>query len=208
MKIRGTKFSFNKFKTCCLKSAFTMAEAILVMTILGIIATIMISTLKPAKFRDESLEILAKKVLSEIDNATTQILINDSIDGTFDNLVDKETGEVFGPDPFSGTTAHNTVKLIGLYKKYLSTIRKESTHSFCVRNPDLCITLKDGALLSFNFFAISDLRKTKFPGEAKSTMVNATHGIIQFDVNGYENPPNSLGKDLFEIPLGKYGIEY
>ena len=57
------------------KKAFTMAEAILVMTILGIIATIMITTLKPAEFKDKGLKILAKKVLSEIDTATTQILI-------------------------------------------------------------------------------------------------------------------------------------
>ena len=32
------------------KRAFTMAEAVLVMTILGVIATIMITTLKPADF--------------------------------------------------------------------------------------------------------------------------------------------------------------
>ena len=30
--------------------AFTMAEAVLVMTILGIIATVMITTIKPARF--------------------------------------------------------------------------------------------------------------------------------------------------------------
>ena len=52
--------------------AFTMAEAILVMTILGIIATIMISTLKPAEFKDKALNIMAKKVLSEIQDGHPQ----------------------------------------------------------------------------------------------------------------------------------------
>jgi type II secretory pathway pseudopilin PulG len=66
--------------------AFTMAEAILVMTILGIIATIMISTLKPAEFKEQAMRTMAKKVLSEIDVATTQILMNNTADGTFDTL--------------------------------------------------------------------------------------------------------------------------
>ena len=61
-----------------IKRAFTMAEAILVMTILGIIATIMITTLKPAEYKDKGLAIMARKVLSEIDTATTQMLINNS----------------------------------------------------------------------------------------------------------------------------------
>ena len=60
------------------KFGFTMAEAILVMTILGIIATIMISTLKPAEFKEKSLRIMAKKVLSEIDVATSQIIMNNT----------------------------------------------------------------------------------------------------------------------------------
>ena len=64
------KNAFNK--------AFTMAEAILVMTILGIIATIMITTLKPAGYKEDALKILYKKVLSQLDTATTQILVNSS----------------------------------------------------------------------------------------------------------------------------------
>lgn len=45
-------------------SAFTMAEAVLVMTILGIIATVMITTLKPAKFKEQGYEVLAKAYIA------------------------------------------------------------------------------------------------------------------------------------------------
>ena len=38
-----------------LKQAFTLAEAILTMTILGVIAAIMITTLKPSRFQAEPL---------------------------------------------------------------------------------------------------------------------------------------------------------
>ena len=66
--------------------AFTMAEAILVMTILGIIATIMISTLKPAEFKEKGLKTLAKNVFSEIDSTMTQILVNDTKSNNLNSL--------------------------------------------------------------------------------------------------------------------------
>ena len=59
-----------KYAETIFSIAFTMAEAIIVMTILGIIATIMITNLKPAEFRDEALIVQAKKLLLEIDQAT------------------------------------------------------------------------------------------------------------------------------------------
>lgn len=100
------------------KKAFTMAEAILVMTILGIIATIMITTLKPAHFKEKALEILAKKVINEIDTATSLILNNNSADGTMQTLfLDKpENYFAFGSD-------YSKIKT--LYSKYLAISRKE-----------------------------------------------------------------------------------
>ena len=50
----------SHFASLC-SGAFTMAEAIIVMTILGIIATIMITNLKPSEFRDKALLTQAKK---------------------------------------------------------------------------------------------------------------------------------------------------
>ena len=93
-----------------LKKAFTMAEAILVMTILGIIATIMITTLKPAEFKDKGLKVLAKKVLSEIDTATTQILTNDTRLGKFDQMVTSPTTTT--------TFSTNGTNTLNFYKKY------------------------------------------------------------------------------------------
>ena len=86
-----SKKNITKGDNMKIKKAFTMAEAILVMTILGIIATIMITTLKPAEFKKDSLEVLAKKVLSEIDTATTQVLVNNTKLGNFESLVDTAT---------------------------------------------------------------------------------------------------------------------
>ena len=54
------------------------------MTILGIIATIMITNLKPYEFRDKALQVQAKKILREIDEATQQIMINNTQNGKLD----------------------------------------------------------------------------------------------------------------------------
>ena len=56
----------HRFRLGAPATAFTMAEAIIVMTILGIIATIMITNLKPSEFRDKALLTQAKKLLRVI----------------------------------------------------------------------------------------------------------------------------------------------
>ena len=190
-----------------LKKAFTMAEAILVMTILGIIATIMITTLKPAEFKDKGLKVLAKKVLSEIDTATTQILTNDTRLGKFDQLVvDSTVTTAFATD--GGNT-------LNYYKKYLTTIRGAVPDTSC------CVTgganlaanaiyLKDGACLGIKAttdYANSSFN-TIFPGELNAQATNkVTQGLIIFDTNGTDEP-NTLGKDCFILPVGTDGIMY
>lgn len=193
------------------KKAFTMAEAILVMTILGIIATIMITTLKPAQFKDKGLQVLAKKVLSEIDTATTQILVNNTKLGTFDTLVqDNGTGTEFKTD--ADTT-------LGFYKKYLTTIRTTLTDdspSFCVTGGQStslkakAVYLKDGACMGIYAKAYGDgdtAVDTIFPGETGTSPVKPTQGLILFDTNG-DDEPNTLGKDRFVLPVGNEGIMY
>ena len=134
-----------------------MAEAVLVMTILGIIATIMITTLKPAEFKDKALKVMADKVLGEIDNATTLILLNDSKDGTMENLIAVD-GTIFGvTNNASGTRGEKSEQLAKLYKKYHATTRKECKDSNCpcYREEDSSgnqnfsyLYLKDGACVT------------------------------------------------------------
>ena len=57
-----------------LKKAFTLAEAILTMTILGIIAAVMVTTLKPNQYRTQGFSLLKKKVYAAVDEVTQTIL--------------------------------------------------------------------------------------------------------------------------------------
>ena len=195
------------------KKAFTMAEAILVMTILGIIATIMITTIKPAEFKKQGFRTLSKKVLSGIDTATTQIIINDTKLGTFDSLIKSDgTSTSFSADP-SATLEY--------YKKYLTTIRTEVPDtSFCKKGPETgvftnvaAVYLKDGACIGIvadatTYNSETGYAKTIFPGETTPAVTkNITQGLILFDING-EEEPNTIGEDGFVLPVGTAGIMY
>ncbi len=183
-----------------IKQAFTMAEAILVMTILGIIATIMITTLKPAEFKDKGMKILAKKVLSEIDTATTQILINNSLDGTMTALYQPGTATTYA---FSSNATHNAT----LYKKYLTATRQTTTTEDCAQTGyNVSFFLKDGACMAIKTGAQTNT-PTIFPGEKTTTNASPKQGLIFFDINGSEEP-NVEGKDRFILPVGDDGIDY
>ena len=186
------------------KRAFTMAEAILVMTILGIIAAVMITTLKPAEFKEKGLRVLAKKVLSEIDTATTQVLVNDAKMGTMTTLAESD-GVQF---EFKG----NSTKVINLYKKYLVTVRTAvDANSFCIKGDNgartaTAVYFKDGACMGILAEAVTAV-PTIFPGESGTTPADATQGLIFFDING-EEEPNIIGVDRFTLPISDAGIAY
>lgn len=184
------------------KKAFTMAEAILVMTILGIIATIMISTLKPAEFKEKGLSVMARKVLSEIDTATTQILLNNSSNGTMETLYEAGTSNIFN----IAANANESAKLGNLYKVYLTAIRRETANTPCA-NYNNAFFLKDGACVGIITGVAADNVNTWFPGEISQTSMKPTHGQLFFDTNGTDEP-NVLGKDQFLLPLNAAGIQY
>ena len=189
------------------KTAFTMAEAVLVMTILGIIATIMITTLKPAEFKEKGLQVLAKKVMGEIDTATTQILLNNSSDGTMNNIYKPDTSTLFSISTGDTTKSDDLGKL---YKKYLTATRKACTNSTeCgdCSSYNNKFFLKDGVCIGITTGVSASNVNTWFPGETTWTEEKPSHGMIFFDVNGTDEP-NTLGKDRFLMPLGSEGIQF
>ena len=179
------------------KKAFTMAEAILVMVILGIIATIMISTMRPVEFRDRGFKVLAKKVLGQIDAATTQILFNNAQDSSMDKLYPPGSNLAYN------TYSANLAAVKALYNTYLVGTRQtvESTH--CKKGTQTMM-LKDGSCLGFGG---SGSAETWIPGEKAATASASYKGFIYVDLNDAEEP-NVFGKDLYTIPIDAQGIAY
>ena len=193
------------------KNAFTMAEIILVMLIIGIISTIMVTTLKPQSYKDIGLAIQARKVASEIDGATSRILMNDTRSGNFNVLIDIDNST-----SFKTTEAGYGKNLAKLYKKYLVATRTQC-NAWDAQNKIGCpcyypgfsgasaFYLKDGSCMAV---ATGRLEvDTIFPGEDEYITATANNGAIFIDINGADTP-NTLGKDQFILPIGEVGIDY
>ena len=183
------------------KKAFTMAEAILVMTILGIIAAVMLSTLKPTQWKDKSYHVLAKKVLYEIDTATSTILTTNSKYNTFDSMVTDGGAAV----------TFDAAGMWTLYKKYLSTTRT-TADAFCTNGGQsltaTAYVLKDGACMGIAKSTTS--KPVIFPGETTQAAMTDTSdikGYIIFDTNNTDEP-NVIGKDRYIVPFNSEGIKY
>ena len=196
------------------KSAFTMAEVILVMLILGIIAAIMITTNKEKLPTYTGFLINAKKVVSEIDSATSNILTKHTYSGDFNVLIDLDNPY----EQFDTKDSSSSSKLAALYKKYMASTRRkcesiDADKCTCagdnsrdgVPSNASSFYLKDGTCIAIA--AGSQTFNSIIPGEKAPINVNTKNGMIFIDVNG-ANEPNSIGRDQFLIPLGDYGVDY
>ena len=192
-------------KKIILKKAFTMAEALLVMIVMGIVGVVALSTIKPQKMKEEAMMALANKMLAEIDEATQQIILNNTPSGYLTKIyVPGSTTNTF---KFSSNCAY----VEQLYRKYLTPMRKKVANA--QKNNWYGISysnyfyLKNGGIVTFSCASTGNY-VTFFPEEQTYTYVsNDFYGRIMFDVNS-EEQPNDLGKDVFAIPIGKKGILY
>ena len=180
--------------------AFTMAEAVLVMTILGIIATVMITTIKPARFKEQGYKVLAKSVYASIDTAVTQILVDKAPFNKLDSIY--KSGD--NTATFSMGTASNGTEFVKLLKDYMATARGTIPASCTGVSYDASLLLKNGACMAVKSGSVS--AETQIPGESSSTAsASYAYGMIFLDTNG-DDEPNVLGTDQFYIPLDINGI--
>ena len=197
------------------KKAFTTADVILIMIILGIIAMIMITTIKPADFKQKALKVTSRKVFSEIDYAMTQIKLNHTKANRLDKMcIDEEEGYFsFGDD---------LRKTEQLFRKYLTVMNETYNNSNKLGQLSEIINdsptalsqsppfyLKNGALIFLGAgekFGVSKNASDNFT-IAECTMPKAQLGIIAIDINGAEQP-NEAFKDQFYFPIGVNGINY
>ncbi len=69
-----------------MKKAFTLAEAILTMTILGVIAATMVTTLKPQQYKAQAFKTLKEKAYITVDQATQSVLSDCTTASTLGNI--------------------------------------------------------------------------------------------------------------------------
>lgn len=187
----------TNMKKVCLR-AFTLAEVLITLVIIGIVAAITIPTLIQ-KQEEQQTVVALKKAYSTLSNAY--------------NLAVKDDGT---PDTWglTGTTA-GAEKMLGEFSPYLKILKNCETSSGCVpnykqfNNDDYTnidnswhakAQLADGTLLIASPYNSCDLYNW---GDIPA--LQNVCGEFYVDVNGFKKP-NMWGKDMFLFNLTKYGI--
>lgn len=211
------------------KIALTMSEVLIVLTVLGVIAAIIITTVKPASKDAKKYAFQAQKVLAEIDDATSRILQNHSPEGKMSKLYKLDTEQIF---VIEGSQI-NYQELVKLYKKYLAT-RRTNNYAYdskaCMSEAPsvngITLNLKNGAcFILIQGKTINNVSSTTsgcnvnyvrnksvdvlYPGDTEKVHVCADGilGMIQLDINSLQGP-NQDGLDRFYLPFSDNGIEY
>lgn len=175
--------------------AFTLAEVLITLGIIGVVAAITIPTLMN-NIQEQQFKVAWKKSYSVLSSATQQ-LIQDS------------GGDLVGVfDWNSATTQLNTI-----YSKYLNTTKLggySTTNPVCWSvttkalggfadlplTGGMCMALSDGSFIGFSTNYASDCN------HGKSSHPAGFCQAVHVDVNGFK-PPNIFGKDIFTMAIEK-----
>ena len=184
-----------------LKKAFTLAEAILTMTILGIIAATMITTLKPSAYKSQGFTVLKQKIYNELDGVTQTIAVECS--------KRMSLGEVYGTGTDCGKTqaTHSfNANEVNKYSNYMRGTIGGCAEMASIDGTDASQTYTEAGSLKLKNGACVWFRAAV---SGKDTDYNATDviGKILIDVNGTEGPnATGDGNDRFIVNVGKDGI--
>ena len=166
------------------KRAFTMAEAILTMVILGVIAAIMIANLKPVQYRNEGFKVTAKKVYSELDDVINTILVSCSSDMTISKIYNDCDAKNGGSVHVFGTLASDAT----LLKSYIRDIGDCDSSLPEGYTASTKFKLKNGACLALKSKTVwMDVNDKQGPNS-----VNLDQITITIDEEGIKNPPAAV----------------
>ncbi|MFA6989398.1 MAG: type II secretion system protein [Candidatus Gastranaerophilaceae bacterium] len=196
------------------KAAFTLAEVLLTLTIIGIIAAMTIPGLINNTQKTENVVAL-KKAYSTLMQATLMITadtggdITSVLSGLTGNSDHDGFANVFIPKlnvtKNCGTaSAKATGCFPNLQYKYLDGITNWTNISTSMYHST--IILNDGMSCAFYLQSLNCIDNYADPATDTSSPLYNTCGGIRVDINGPNKGPSVVGKDLFEFELTKKGI--
>lgn len=166
------------------KRGFTLAEVLITLSIVGVIASLTIPTFV-ASSRNKANAAKLSAVVNAVETALTTMMAQETVSDL------TETN-------FHSKISTNITGAIAELSKYLkitlnSTISKGAT-----------VTTKNGATLNFRF---EETNATDANAQAAGFSSLGAIGTLVVDVNGNARP-NSNGRDIFEFCIGKTGTLY
>lgn len=208
-----------KFNNGKIKKAFTLAETLITLVILGVIAVVCIQNLQVFNFNQQSSDTKGDKEISVLGEVATQILANDS--GLDDFLIISDDEGVF-----SIANIGQKDRMVKIIKKYLTinsvvedmskddyfskdllSYKKASLGKLTNLYSDF-LYLNDGTLMGFRFYGKCDATEQNAnpPKIREKYSVSDICMSIFMDVNGTKYP-NKLGADQFIIPIDTRGVK-
>ena len=208
------------------KAAFTMAEVLITLGIIGIVAAMTLPSLI-GRWKDKEYEVRAKRTFSLINQAIERYEAESGMIGDFSALFDtsqtsqavlKHFSEYFESPTLCLTRSDNCSKYV-YYVKYSSPLFDENGNAMADGigiSPPLMV-LKDGSIVTVKQFDKCEWNYSGTSYNPDGTVKVDENGnpiifdwvlhycaSIFFDTNG-TSPPNQAGADFFEIRINKDG---
>ncbi len=209
--------------------AFTLAEIIIVLTIIGVLATIMMVTVRPDKFREDVNLANARKAIEFINQAAVQIMDLEHVQCPSSAFMVKPAGtstwefDLLDEDG-DAADSEAIAALFGNYMKYETGIvdfcaATGACPSGTAANTIMGARTTGDIYIGFEKFAnIGNCPAYRIPGETTDTAAPKSlnvrtgdqesvqcWGKIYIDVD-YKDTRNIIGDDLYVYGLGQYGI--
>ncbi len=184
---------------------FTLAEVLIALTIIGIIAAITIPSILISTQRKE-LESAFKKQYSSLKQAIAMLKFDDGLEFTYDNYKSKFKSKLAGK--------YNVMNNCGSINSNTGCILQDDDGSFSYYKSYTNNTLSRGYFDDGGFLTIDGIL---FLIEQGSQSRDETGYLVTIDVNGYAKKPNKMGYDLFMfqitedgdvLPMGDNGTYY
>lgn len=206
--------------------AFTMAEIIIVMTIIGFLAVLLMVSVRPDKFRDETNLANARKAIEFINQASASIMDLEKEQCPAGKFMVKPAGAAtweFALLDSEGKEADSDdiAELFGNHLKY-----ETSVGDFCAATGNCIedVTISGAKVIGDvyigfeKFEDIQDCPAYRIPGESADTSAPTKFnpktgaqealqcwGRLYIDVD-YKDTRNTIGQDLYIYGLGENGI--
>ena len=185
-----------------IKKGFTLAELLVAMAIVGVVASLTTPWLM-TKNKNAANASKLSTIVSDLENNFSSMVVNEQVDSLIDTTWykaedSKKGGELAKSiamiNPQAKESASYSFKTLGEgYKKSDDEFSIETQHVY---------TLKNGAIIYFT--NLSDDSNSPDAKLASGGNLGSKVGEIYIDVNGNDTP-NIIGRDVFNFALGADG---
>ena len=190
--------------------AFTLAEVLITLGIIGVVAALVIPALHNYTQKLECYSAL-KKEYSVLSEATKKILIDNGNDLWDSSSTDKITRSLKMRDEYAAQLKYTKLGTLGEIFNYTLTSYDKRSGTFNIPTDqskpwmsgffpadNYAITLNDGSIIAF----IDTGKNCSYTGSAWGETQNPVEryycGYLQIDVNGIK-PPNRIGVDVYSL---------